>query len=173
LKLVGERRFQELLAEYPEDEIFDLPETSQKETAKDIIQQALLSAIDSLNNWSAANHGKEYTWADFKNTTIQHLLPPLAPFTVSGVQIGGNRSIINATSARHGASWRMVVELGSTPTAFGVYPGGQSGNPGSKFYDNMIEIWAKGEYLNLKALPIAEMQQENILFTQIIDPRNE
>ncbi len=173
LKTVGERRFQELIAEYPEDEIFDLPETSQKETATEIVQQALLSAIDSLQNWSAANDGKEYAWANFKNTTVQHLLPPLTPFTVSGVQVGGNRSIINATGPRHGASWRMVVELGSKPTAFGVYPGGQSGNPGSKFYDNMIEIWAKGEYLSLKALPIAEMQQENILFTQIIDPRNE
>jgi len=98
LKTVSERRFQELIAKFPEDEIFDLPETSQKETAKEIVQQALLSAIDSLQNWSAVNDGREYTWADFKNTTIQHLLPPLTPFTVSGVQIGGNKNIINATS---------------------------------------------------------------------------
>jgi penicillin amidase len=27
-----------------------------------------------------------------------------------------------------------------------VYPGGQSGNPGSKFYNSMVDSWAKGEY---------------------------
>ncbi len=32
-------------------------------------------------------------------------------------------------------SWRMVVELGAEIRAWGNYPGGQSGNPGSKFYD--------------------------------------
>ncbi|MDX1470387.1 MAG: penicillin acylase family protein [Flavobacteriaceae bacterium] len=30
-----------------------------------------------------------------------------------------------------------------------MYPGGQSGNPGSKYYDNFIDSWAEGEYLEL------------------------
>jgi penicillin amidase len=33
--------------------------------------------------------------------------------------------------------------------AYGVYPGGQSGNPGSKFYDNFIDSWAAGKYFKL------------------------
>ncbi|RZL05881.1 MAG: hypothetical protein EOO89_25360, partial [Pedobacter sp.] len=33
--------------------------------------------------------------------------------------------------------------------AYVVYPGGQSGNPGSKFYDNMIDTWANGELYDL------------------------
>jgi len=32
------------------------------------------------------------------------------------------------------------------PQAWGIYPGGQSGNPGSPFYDNMIDAWRDGEY---------------------------
>lgn len=40
----------------------------------------------------------------------------------------------------------MIVQLGKEgPKAYGLYPGGQSGNPGSKFYDNMIDKWANGE----------------------------
>ena len=33
--------------------------------------------------------------------------------------------------------------------AIGIYPGGQSGNPGSSNYDNLIDQWKDGEYLNL------------------------
>ena len=30
--------------------------------------------------------------------------------------------------------------------AIGVYPGGQSGNPGSPFYANLVEPWAQAKY---------------------------
>jgi len=29
---------------------------------------------------------------------------------------------------------------------WGVYPGGQSGNPGSPYYNNLLSHWEKGEY---------------------------
>jgi penicillin amidase len=35
----------------------------------------------------------------------------------------------------------------STPMAF--IPGGQSGNPGSKYYDNFIDTWAAGKYYRI------------------------
>jgi len=44
--------------------------------------------------------------------------------------------------------WRMVVGKGDEISAFGIYPGGQSGNPGIDFTGNFIPIWANGEYLN-------------------------
>ncbi|MNY37888.1 Penicillin amidase [compost metagenome] len=56
---------------------------------------------------------------------------------------------INALSESNGPSWRMVVELGKTPKGHGVFPGGQSGNPGSAFYDNMIDTWASGKLYDL------------------------
>ncbi len=43
----------------------------------------------------------------------------------------------------------MVVELTQPVKAFGVYPGGQSGNPGSPHYDTGLDHWAKGEYFAL------------------------
>ena len=30
-----------------------------------------------------------------------------------------------------------------------VYPGGQSGNPGSKYYDTFVDTWAAGKYYPL------------------------
>jgi penicillin amidase len=43
----------------------------------------------------------------------------------------------------------MIVHLTDDIEAYGVYPGGQSGNPGSKYYDNFINTWVKGEYNKL------------------------
>jgi penicillin amidase len=83
-------------------------------------------------------------WGKYKATRVEHLAR-IAPFTRFGVYNGGNLGIINATNSTHGPSWRMVVDFGERK-AHVVYPGGQSGNPGSKYYDNMIDTWAKGEY---------------------------
>jgi penicillin amidase len=63
--------------------------------------------------------------------------------------MGGNGNIINAMTQSHGPSWRMIVHLTTPTEAYGVYPGGQSGNPGSKFYDNDIDKWVQGQYNQL------------------------
>jgi penicillin amidase len=60
--------------------------------------------------------------------------------------IGGGKGIINATGPVNGPSWKMLVELGRQPKAMGIYPGGQSGNPASRYYDNFIESWRTGRY---------------------------
>ena len=53
----------------------------------------------------------------------------------------------------------MIVEMSKPPKAFGIYPGGQSGNPGSKHYDNFIDDWAKGEYYQLEFLQSIKKQK--------------
>ncbi len=50
--------------------------------------------------------------------------------------------------ASTGPSWRMVVSLTSGAVfAEGVYPGGQSENPASPWYDNLVPLWWDGQYL--------------------------
>ena len=36
--------------------------------------------------------------------------------------------------------------LGDEVKAYVSYPGGQSGNPGSKYYDDFLDTWADGKY---------------------------
>ena len=88
------------------------------------------------------------SWARFKNTGIRHLLR-LTPLSRLQIEVGGGVHIINATKQFHGPSWRMVVHLTDEPEAYGVFPGGQSGNPGSKYYDNSVDTWAQGKYHTL------------------------
>ena len=43
----------------------------------------------------------------------------------------------------------MIVQLTKNTEAYGIYPGGQSGNPGTAYYDNFIDNWANGKYYPL------------------------
>ncbi len=154
-----------LMVNSPEDSIFDLRETETFETANYHIQVGFDSLLQTIKKWEIKEG--DYSWANYKKTSIQHLVPNFRPFSKSSIYTGGGAGILNATGSRHGASWRMVVELGAQINAFGIYPGGQSGNPGSRFYDNFIARWANGEYLEFK-LRLPE-DENGILFKTILN----
>lgn len=154
-----------LMRDTPEDAIFDVHMAAGVQTAQYHVQVGFDSLLVAMKKWEAEEG--DYGWADYKKTTIQHLVPTFKAFSVPNVYTGGGVGILNATSGRHGASWRMVVELGPTIKAFGIYPGGQSGNPGSKFYDNFIPIWAKGDYVDFGLKKKGD--QKGILFKTILN----
>lgn len=137
-----------LLKEQPTLPFFDIKSTPETETARELLRKSFKLGVDDIEKWKTEK-GKEPAWADFKGTIIRHLMQ-LDPLSVR-VQHGGNHDIVNATSRTHGPSWRMIVSLEKSGVkAWGVYPGGQSGNTGSRFYSNMIPVWAKGEYIPLQ-----------------------
>jgi len=154
----------QLLEITPNDSIFDLATTPVRETAADHVKVGFQEMLESMKEWEEKEG--DYSWANYKRTSVRHLVPQFAPFSVNNIYTGGGRGILNATSERSGASWRMVVELGEEITAFGIYPGGQSGNPGSKFYSNFIPIWANGEYINFNLRK--KEQSEGVLFQTIL-----
>ncbi|HVB04448.1 MAG TPA: penicillin acylase family protein [Chitinophagaceae bacterium] len=90
-------------------------------------------------------------WGKFQGTDIMHLAK-LPAFSDMHLFTGGGAGIVNATKKTHGPSWRMVVELSSPIRAYGIYPGGQDGNPGSKYYDNMVKNWVMGKYYRIHVL---------------------
>jgi penicillin G amidase len=51
-------------------------------------------------------------------------------------------------TATVGPSWRMVATLSpGTVSAVGVYPGGQSEDPASPWYANLVSLWWDGQCL--------------------------
>ena len=97
-------------------------------------------------------------WSLYKATRVLHLtkIPALSRMNLP---IGGGMNIINATTEMHGPSWRMVVHLTDEIEAYGLYPGGQSGNPGSSYYDSFVDSWAAGKYDRLLFLPKEILKQ--------------
>jgi len=136
----------QLIKEKPDLPYFDILETPVKETAKEVALLAFVKSVEKIEAWKK-EHGKDARWADYKDTFIGHLLQGIPAFSYH-VAHGGTGDAINASSRTSGPSWRMIVSLEkSKMKAWGVYPGGQSGNPGSPFYNHMIPLWAKGNYI--------------------------
>ena len=155
------------LKNYPQDSMVDRQSTTYRETVIDLLNESFASTEERLRDWSAENSA-QYTWGNYKATSIQHMLR-LAPLGIYNVPIGGGRGIVNATSERHGPSWRMVVELSDPVRIWGVYPGGQSGNPGSVYYDNQVNAWAAGKHYPLRKLTSPD-NNANLLLTQTLSP---
>ena len=137
----------EMILKEPNATWYDNINTSKKETLSDLVNEAFKYTCDSLERRSGPIN-KDWNWANVKQTNVPHLAK-IPGFGSKVLQIGGNKGTINALNETNGPSWRMVIELGKTPKGHGVYPGGQSGNPGSKFYDNMIDTWANGKLYDL------------------------
>lgn len=157
-----------LLKNHGDHEFMDIVETTdRKETAKDLFLLAFKKAAARLIE--IKKEKGDYTWVKYKGTYVGHLLQALPAFSRFDIPIGGDRNIVNATSENHGPSWRMIVEMTSPPTGIGIYPGGQSGNPGSQYYDNFIDDWAAGKYYNLNFLQSSEPTKD-MIGTQTLTP---
>lgn len=122
--------------------IFDIKATTQRETAKDIVG---LAFQQTWNGIPREENGQIKTWSKIADSKIQHLAN-LPGFSREHVKVGGITDALNAMGNGSGPSWRMIVELGTQNKARVIYPGGQSGNPASRYYDNMVDDWSNGKY---------------------------
>jgi len=140
-----------MLVNLPDHEYFDIQSTPTREIAKDVAVISFQKACNKIKEWKKEHPQTPLTWGNYKTDRVNHLAR-LPAFSSDELPVGGDRHVLNAIRWGAGPSWRMIVELGEEVKAFGVYPGGQSGNPGSPFYDNMIESWAKGAYYELNLM---------------------
>ncbi|HYE58940.1 MAG TPA: penicillin acylase family protein, partial [Rhodothermales bacterium] len=103
-------------------------------------------------------YGPDWTrarWGDHQKVVFRHLTRSEAlkslwrgPYPYGGFE--ASLSPAQAPFTTHSASWRVVVDLsGATPTGFGVYPGGQSGDPTSARYADFLPT-----YLGFQLYPL-------------------
>ncbi len=137
---------------------FDNINTPQKETLSDEATAAFIKASVVLEQ--AEKEGK-LEWAKYKDTHISHLTKVDA-FSRLHLPVGGGGNDINAIREDHGPSWRMVVSLTDKTEAYGIYPGGQSGNPGSRFFDSFVDEWVAGKYFSLWMMTKEEVKDPKV-----------
>jgi penicillin G amidase len=152
-----------LMEDDPENIYFDIKSTPQKESLKDVVNSSFIEMCAEVKEWQ--KKGKPFEWQAYKQMTIRHL-GRIPSFASRQLSVGGDGAVLNAIKGSSGPSWRMIVELGDEINAYGVYPGGQSGNPGSPFYDNMIDQWANGKYYKLLFMKEATEKDDRILYEQ-------
>jgi penicillin amidase len=139
-------------------------QTKEKEDLRVVVTNAFKAIAGKLGHLEEAG---TIEWSRYKATMVKHLMDAerKLPFSRFNLPIGGGEHMINATKSDHGPSWRMIVQLTDKIEAYGVYPGGQSGNPGSAYYDNFIDTWAVGKYYKLWLMQQSEAKSEEVLFT--------
>ncbi|MEN0002634.1 MAG: penicillin acylase family protein [Bacteroidota bacterium] len=141
-----EWRLVDLLGNYPSHAIFDIQETDAVEQAKDVVVRCFQKIASEMEEeWT----DPAFDWGKYKSTRINHL-GFIPAFGVYNLMVGGYKDAPNSIKGSHGPSWRMIVAFDENGSkAEGIYPGGQSGNPGSPYYDHTVQPWVKGEYYPL------------------------
>ena len=102
------------------------------------------------------NNADKWQWGDLHQIKFKHPLLHIADaslreqMSIPPYPRGGNANTTNNTGYRDpntfdvvtGASFRMVVDVGNWDATTATNAPGQSGDPRSPFYDNLLENWA-------------------------------
>lgn len=138
--------------------------TAETETLTEEVTAAFLGAMEAVQK--ADTTGK-LQWGSYRGTDIMHLAR-IPAFSRMHLFTGGNRYTVNAIKKDHGPSWRMIVQMSNPVEAYGIYPGGQSGNPGSRYYDDFISDWVHGKYYRLHFFTRADSSSPDVKYRMII-----
>jgi penicillin G amidase len=133
----------------PTNPAFSLPDGTPR-TSPMVMQQAFGETITALTQELGA-HLDTWNWGSINSRKIPSLMQIPALGYGPRSSSGDSRSIDAADDpyvATAGPSWRFIVDWG-THEAVGVYPGGQSENPLSSWYENQISAWWDGNYYPL------------------------
>jgi penicillin amidase len=101
-----------------------------------------------------------WAWGKIHTATFHHPLEKLGPayekaFNLGPVPRGGDANTPNNTrydekfQQIHGASYRELFDLSDWDRGLATSTPGQSGQPGSPHYGDLLPLWAKGEYFPL------------------------
>jgi penicillin G amidase len=104
--------------------------------------EALKRAVDQLVATQGPDPAK-WRWGRMHARTFRH--PLVREFDLPDVERGGG----GETVAADGASFREILDVSNWDRSIATNTPGQSGQPGSPFYGNLLPLWANDEYFPL------------------------
>ncbi len=161
----------------------DVIQSAPVETCTDIARQAMDDAII----WITENHGdaiEAVRWGDAHVATHDHPVlgkTPLLEWVVNIRQStsGGDHTLQRAkTSGRdpdpfqnvHAAGYRGVYDFADPDSSVFIISTGQSGHPLSRYYDNLGELWRRGEYIPMSLDP--DLARAAAVGVTVLQPAN-
>ncbi len=144
----------------------DIMQSGPTETCTDIARLALDDALVYLSDRFGPNV-ESWRWGDVHEATHDH--PVLGDTPILGwfVNIrqstsGGDDTLMRGRLSGfephpfqnvHGAAYRGVYDFGDPDSSVFVISTGQSGHPLSRHYDDMSDLWRRGEYIPMSLDP--------------------
>ncbi len=140
---------------------WDDPSTSLVEKRDDILAEAFIHTVQSLERSYGTDLAKWPAWGDlhtatFKNQTLGQsgIRPIEALFNRGPFRTSGGDALVNATGwAATGSfhvdwlpSMRMIVDLSDLGRSVTVHTTGESGHAFSPHYIDLAPLWAAGRY---------------------------
>jgi penicillin amidase len=128
----------------------DAPE----ELRREVMLDALSEAVHQAESLLGTNHAA-WRWGKLHTITFRHPLANTPPrggvFNRGPVERGGDSLTPNATSGPSfrqsgGASYRHILDFADWDRSVFTSTPGQSGQPGSRHYDDLLPLWSRGEY---------------------------
>jgi penicillin G amidase len=109
---------------------------------REALEGALAQAVEQLSQ-SQGSEWSRWTWGRMHTRAFPH--PFIAAFDLQAVErLGGA-----GTLAADGASFREILNTADWDQSLVTSAPGQSGQPGSPFYDNLLPLWASDTYFPL------------------------
>jgi penicillin G amidase len=125
-----------------------------------LLRESLQAAYEELSTkMSADPHG--WSWGALHKAYFRHALDGV-PGTARLLDRGpterpGDGDVVQATAfddgsfeQTSGASYREIFDLGDWDNSVAINVPGQSGQPGSKHFDDLLPLWSSGQYFPLR-----------------------
>jgi penicillin amidase len=114
----------------------------QAPAAPEQVEARLKSAVEALKKTQGADKS-QWRWGRMHTRSFTHAFVPA--FSLPTVERSGGAG----TVAADGASYREIFDVSDWDRSLVINTPGQSAQPGSKFYGNLLQDWADNKYFNL------------------------
>lgn len=136
-----------------------LPDPEAYRSWDEFILKVLIKTVSQLENEHNVQDINRLVWSDINPVRIAHPFTRAVPFLAKFLDLplypmSGCTFCINVMAESYGVTERFIVSPGHPEDALLHMPGGQSGNPLSKHYDDQHIFWAK-----LRAMPLEPKQE--------------
>lgn len=155
----------------------DLPATTRAR----ILNQAL-EAASTRARTLLGEDVKMWRWGRLHTILLRHPLSDTEErsrvFDLGPVERGGDANTPNATSGsglrqQNGASYRHILDLADWDRSVFTSVPGQSGQPGSPHYGDLLPLWAEGKYalLPFTRQAVEKLTRHRLLLEPASEPR--
>lgn len=135
------------------DEWYSIPPAKRTEMVSKSLLEAMNTATERMGTDVLG-----WKWGTLHTALFEHPLANntarAAIFNVGPIARGGDAFTVNATGGNgfrqmSGASYRQILDFSNWDSSVFTTTPGQSGQPGSPYYDNLAAAWGDGKYTPL------------------------
>ena len=142
------------------------------EAARDSMVLAALDDAMATLGKSLGSDVAHWAWGDIHLAPFRHAF--VSEFDLKPARRGGDGTTVNATAGAGfeqsaGASFREIIDLSDWDNSWVTSAPGQSGQPGSPHYGDLLELWRNYKYFPL-AYSRERVERETVHVMQLVPP---